>query len=437
MKTNTFQFIKNKTTARVLLVLVLGTCLIQGAILYSVIQHFHQRQTIKLPIDALINDISHTTQIAKVLSDKQLKKNASLLHIHGLRVRLSEKTLPQSLELQTLDLTTLRNYITLHHHTPFRISIAINQHQWLNFSSQPTEHIPFPWGFSLTLTTLSLALLLLYLWSANYLSIPFDAFYKASQRFSVDLQAPPMALQGSPEMQEAIHAFNHMQARIRQLVANRTEMLAAISHDLRTPITRLRLRVEYLNEHEQYQKAINDLNEMDTMIASILAFTRDHASAEALEYFDINALLCTLCDDFTDTGKKAIFTTPGHRITVQGRIMSIKRALINLIDNAIKYGKEASITLEEKQQEIIIKITDQGKGIPTHEHEKVFEPFYRVDPSRSPETSGTGLGMAVARDIIRTHGGEVALMNNHPNGLTVIITLPLNHLSSTDTQDDS
>ena len=173
------------------------------------------------------------------------------------------------------------------------------------------------------------------------------------------------------------------------------------------------------------------------MIASILAFTRDHASAEALEYFDINALLCTLCDDFTDTGKKAIFTTPGHRITVQGRIMSIKRALINLIDNAIKYGKEASITLEEKQQEIIIKITDQGKGIPTHEHEKVFEPFYRVDPSRSPETSGTGLGMAVARDIIRTHGGEVALMNNHPNGLTVIITLPLNHLSSTDTQDDS
>ncbi len=437
MNTSPFRFIKNKTTARVLLVLVLGTCLIQGAILYSVVQHFHQRQTIKLPVNALINEINETTQIAKALSHTQLKKHAALLHIHGLRVRLSEQPLAQSLQLPILDLTTLRNYIKTHHHTPFRISIAINQHQWLNLSSLPTQHLPYPWGFTLTLVTLFLALLLLYLWSANYLSIPFDAFYKASQRFSVDLQAPPMALQGSQEMQEAIHAFNHMQARIRQLVANRTEMLAAISHDLRTPITRLRLRVEYLNEHVQYDKAINDLNEMDTMITSILAFTRDHASAEALECFDINALLDTLCDDFTDTGKKATFTASPHRITLQGRIMSIKRALSNLIDNAIKYGKEASVTLEEKQHTIIIKITDQGAGIPTTEQEKVFEPFYRIDPARSPETSGTGLGMAVARDIIRTHGGEITLMNHRPHGLTVIMTLPSDTLSPTDTQDNT
>ena len=129
MKTTSFRLIKNKTTARVLLILVLGTCLIQGAILYSVIQHFHQRETIKLPIGALVNDINHTTQIAKVLSNQQLKKNASLLHIHGLRVRLSEKALSKSLQLQTLDLTTLRNYITSHHHNSLPPRAPL--HGWL------------------------------------------------------------------------------------------------------------------------------------------------------------------------------------------------------------------------------------------------------------------------------------------------------------------
>ena len=191
-----------------------------------------------------------------------------------------------------------------------------------------------------------------------------------------------MALQGSREMKEAIAAFNQMQSRIKRLVSDRTQMLAAISHDLRTPITRLQLRAEYISDEKQYNKSLDDLKEMETMISSILSFSRDYASTEPIELFDMNALLATMCDDFTDTGKPATYNCHDKRITIKARLIPIKRALTNLIENAIKYGESANISLIPQDELLQIKIEDAGPGIAEHQMDKVFDPFYRIDPAK-------------------------------------------------------
>ena len=418
------RLIRNKTTARVLLVLILGTCIIQGALLVCFGQYLRHSQIITPPTNSIINDIHRTVKLANTMSIPQLKKNIPLLQIRTLRVNLADKSIDNALVLDNFSFHQLETYIKNQHRSHLKISVAIEKNHWINISSVKKAH-PFLGGYLVVIAALFIALLLLYLWSANHLSIPFNEFLTASQRFGIDLQAPPMALQGSDEMREAIQAFNEMQARIRRLVSDRTQMLAAISHDLRTPITRLQLRAEYLKGQDQYEKALADLNEMDKMISSILAFSRDYASTEALERFDINALLETLCDDLVDTGKTVNYQNSSNRIAIDGRMMAIKRALTNLIENAVKYGKQADVTIEQSKQALHIKISDQGPGIPEHETDKVFEPFYRIDSARSPEQSGSGLGMAVARDIIRAHGGDIELSNNTTGGLTVAVTLPL------------
>ena len=160
------------------------------------------------------------------------------------------------------------------------------------------------------------------------------------------------------------------------------------------------------------------------MITSILAFSKDYASTDPIELFDMNALLETLCDDLSDTGKNVHYTALSQRIPVEGRLLPLKRAITNLIENAVKYGDQATVSIETSLTDIQIKIVDYGPGIAEHQMTKVFEPFYRIDPSRTPEVSGSGLGMAVSRDIIRAHGGDITLINTVPKGLTVIVTLP-------------
>jgi signal transduction histidine kinase len=215
-----------------------------------------------------------------------------------------------------------------------------------------------------------------------------------------------------------------MQDRVRRLLHDRTQMLAAISHDLRTPITRLQLRAEYLQGTNQYDKAIADLKEMENMISSILSFARDHVRSENMERFDLNALLQTLCDDLADVGSHVVYHSELQRMPYFGRIVALKRAINNLIENAVKYGDRAEVSLKQTDKELQIRISDEGPGIPQDQLEKVFAPFYRVDTARSPKKSGTGLGLAVARDIIRAHGGEIRLYNREPHGLTAVISLP-------------
>ena len=200
-------------------------------------------------------------------------------------------------------------------------------------------------------------------------------------------------------------------------------MLAAISHDLRTPITRLRLRAEFVDDDEQRAKMLNDLEQMEAMIAATLAFAREDSTNEPRKTLDLAALMQSVCDDATDMGCDVVYDGAA-RASYNGRPMALKRAFTNLVDNAVKYGGGARVVLEETREGIVVTVEDNGPGVPDSEIERIFEPFYRAETSRNRETGGTGLGLAVVRSIIRGHGGEVTLVNRTEGGLRATVTLP-------------
>lgn len=215
-----------------------------------------------------------------------------------------------------------------------------------------------------------------------------------------------------------------MQARITRLVADRTLMLAAVAHDLRSALTRLRLRVELIEEEAQRDRAVADLEAMEQMLDETLAFARDEAADEGREPTDLAALLQTLVSDVSDAGGQAVYEGP-DRLTALVRPVGIRRALTNLIDNAVRYGGRAEVRLQAEPRRIEIIIDDRGPGIPPERRDDVFRPFLRLEPSRSRATGGSGLGLAVARSIVRRHGGEIGLEDRPGGGLRVRVGLPL------------
>jgi signal transduction histidine kinase len=279
------------------------------------------------------------------------------------------------------------------------------------------------WG----LTTLPCALLtvigLLSFWTARRLAKPISAFADAAERLGVDPDAPPLAERGPHELRATIRAFNRMQERLRRFVNDRTQMVAAMSHDLRTPLTRLRLRAEFIEDQEQQRRMLADLDSMGDMIDSTLAFVREDAQREPRRLVDLGALVESVCENASDAGGAVNFS-PRRGIDLLVRPNAISRAVANLIDNAVKYGGTAHATLHREPGRVIVVIDDDGPGIPTDERENVFAPFYRLERSRNRDTGGVGLGLAVARTIAREHGGDVKLCNVDGGGLRARLELP-------------
>ena len=240
----------------------------------------------------------------------------------------------------------------------------------------------------------------------------------------------PLPEHGSRELRQATRAFNRMTARIRRLVDDRTLLLAAVSHDLRTMLTRLRLRAEFIEDPEQREKAAADLDEMNAMLDATLAFARDEAADERPVPVDLAAMLRTLVEDLADAGRSRSFAGP-RRLAVSGRPVAMRRLFENLLDNALRYGGEAEATLRRLDEgRVEVLIDDRGPGIPEALRERVFDPFFRVDGSRSRDTGGSGLGLAVVRAIVQRHGGTVRLEDRPGGGLRVRVTLPFGTTAS-------
>jgi signal transduction histidine kinase len=214
-----------------------------------------------------------------------------------------------------------------------------------------------------------------------------------------------------------------MHDRLQRFIQDRTRMLAAMSHDLRTPITTLRLRAEFIEDEETKNKILETLEEMQRMTEATLAFVREEAKAEPTRKTDLNALIESVVADLADLGHDAHFTETSH-ITYACRPQGLKRALRNLLENAIRYGEKADVNLIDQGGQLLITIDDQGPGIPKSDIERMFQPFVRLDESRSEETGGIGLGLAIARSIIRSHGGDIVLTNRDEGGLRASISLP-------------
>jgi signal transduction histidine kinase len=422
---NWFKNLKSNVSAkRTFIVLLLGFLIVQVAGIYSA-NMYMQRNCHKVPRRQFGRSLSHVIRMLDTLPEPFLQKHLNLLTQPGInKISFVDGPVKQSAIINSTKGKDLHTFAARHYYS-FRASYQLQNGQWVYLTGgvHPASYIMT--GFIITEIFLLILLVFLCVWVVQRLAIPVTEFEHAAKRFGVDLQAPPIAMQGTPEMQSVIFSFNEMQGRIRRLIMDRTQMLAAISHDLRTPITRLQLRIEALKGTEQFEKAESDLLEMDRMISSILSFARDYVHAEQMERFDLNALTENICNELEDTGMDISCHSQVQRLPYFGRMTAIKRALTNLFENAVKYGEKAKVSIEQHNEEVKIKIRDHGPGIPESEMEKVFAPFYRVDPSRTPEKSGTGLGMAVARDIIRAHGGDIALYNHEQGGLLVLITLPV------------
>ncbi len=238
------------------------------------------------------------------------------------------------------------------------------------------------------------------------------------------MNAPPLEETGPLEVERAAHAFNRMQEQVQRMIRDRTQMLGAISHDLRTPLTRLRLRAELIEDEEQQRKTIADLEEMQAMIAAALGFARDEAAVEQAAPLDLAALLQTICDEAADAGADVIYDGPEHARCI-GRPTTLKRALANLVENAVRYGDRARVTLAIEPTRLRISVDDDGPGMPAAELERVFQPFYRLETSRSRATGGVGLGLALVRAAVDAHGGQVELANRPGGGLRATVLLPL------------
>ena len=308
---------------------------------------------------------------------------------------------------------------------PARFTIAVRAPDggWLVFAAaEPwatVRHIIFIAGW-LALTALVIGGLS---WlAARRVMRPLEAMAGAADRMATMRDPANLPEQGPPELQAIARRINDMQANLKRFVDDRTQMIAAISHDLRTPLTRLRLRAEFVEEQAERQKLLEDIAQMEAIVSQTVEFARQDAITETAVRLDLASLLVSLCDDQADVGHAAYYTGPDH-CPIRGQPVALQRAFANLIENAIAYGNEAHVTLEERAGAIVVAIADRGPGIPEAQLEAVFRPFYRLEGSRNRATGGTGLGLSIARSILRAHGGDIVLSNSG-HGLIATATLP-------------
>ncbi|HVY16522.1 MAG TPA: ATP-binding protein [Rhodopila sp.] len=289
-----------------------------------------------------------------------------------------------------------------------------------------------PWHsptFLVAFLLMTAAAAALTLWAVRRMMAPLRVLANAAEVLGRDVNAPPLPEDGPSEIATAAIAFNTMAGRIRRFVQDRTELLTAIGHDLRTPITRLKLRAEFVEDEEQRTKILVDLEELEAMVSATLAFGRDARASEPVTALDLAELLRTILDDAADARPDLqdvlLYEGPAH-LTIQARSLSLKRALANLVTNAVNYGGSATVRLKPPVNRLVeVQVEDSGPGIPAAELERVFEPFHRGEPSRNRETGGVGLGLAIARNILRAHGGDITLANRAEGGARATVTLPI------------
>jgi len=285
-----------------------------------------------------------------------------------------------------------------------------------------------PVRIALTLLVLLVTVVALALVAVRWLTVPLSALANAAEKLGKDIDRPPLPETGPLEVVRAARAFNTMQQRLARFIADRTRILAAMSHDLKTPITRLRLRTEMLDDETLRAKITRDLDEMQSMVTQTLDYMRDSSRREPAQQVDIMALLESLQTDYQDTGN-TVEVEGAVAQPYSARPLALRRCLTNLVDNAIRYGGRAVLRAEETPAGIVLRVIDEGPGIPEDQLEQAFEPFVRGEASRSRETGGTGLGLGIARNIARAHGGDLVLRNRPSGGLEAIVSLPRHEAS--------
>jgi signal transduction histidine kinase len=307
-----------------------------------------------------------------------------------------------------------------------RLGLALPDGAMISANVLPEQRRPpllGPWMMTLLFAVISVTLL--GLWAARALTAPLSSFARAAESFSLNGAAAPLPERGPEEIRSVAKALNRMRERITGLIDDRTKMLAAISHDLRTPITRMRLRSEFIEDETHRSRMQGDLDQMRAMLESVLSFLRNDRKLEAMTLVDIASTLQLVTDQFGDMGRKVGYDGPPHAMATV-RPDDLLRSVTNLVENAVRFGAEATIRLRTSQDYVTIDVEDDGPGISDAQKNNMLEPFVRGDDARNmDETSGFGLGLSIANAIVLAHGGALSLHDRQPHGLVVRIQLPV------------
>jgi signal transduction histidine kinase len=310
---------------------------------------------------------------------------------------------------------------------PHRIGITLPDGTLISGKVMPSQRMaPFwagPWMMTLLFAVISVTLL--GLWAARALTAPLSSFAKAAENFSLNGGMAPLPERGPEEIRSVAKALNRMRERITGLIDDRTKMLAAISHDLRTPITRMRLRAEFIEDETQRVRMLGDLDQMRSMLESVLSFLRNDRRLEHMTLVDVASTLQLIVDQFADIGHKVVYEGPPHAMATV-RPDDMHRSVTNLVENAVRFGAQATIRLGVSADRITIDVEDDGPGISDAHKADVLEPFVRGDDARNmDEAKGFGLGLSIANAIVIAHGGALSLHDRQPHGLVVRIELPV------------
>ena len=307
----------------------------------------------------------------------------------------------------------------------FTASVALADGRWLNVAVGPPPGAP-AWGAAFVAVFLlsALGIAAVAVLTGRRIAKPMRGLAAAAGRFGRGEAVDDLPEAGPADTRATVRAFNLMRARLDRYVRDRTAMLAAVSHDLRTPITSLRLHAEFLEDTETKTKILAALDEMQRMTEDTLAFIREDMRREETRDVDLHALLDSVAADLAELGHDIAVADSG-RVLAACRPAALRRALRNLLENAAAYGGRAGVRIERAADELRIVVEDEGPGIPEAELERVFKPFVRLEASRSRDTGGTGLGLAIARSVVRGHGGDILLANRAEGGLRATVALPM------------
>lgn len=283
---------------------------------------------------------------------------------------------------------------------------------------------PRPWfGGPLVPLTFQLVSLIIAAWyGAKLLSRPIQRLSDAAERLSENLDSPPLDESGPREARQAASTFNLMQKRIIEQMQQRSRMLGAVSHDLRTPLSRLKLRLEQIDDDKLQGQMRQDLDDMISMLDATLTYLHEQRTSEARQWMDVQALVESLTENAQDQG--ADVQASGHCAPLQVQPMALRSCINNLLDNALRYAGQAQLVLDDHRDHLVIRVVDHGPGIAVDKREAVFEPFFRLEGSRNRNSGGVGLGMTIAREAAERLGGQLSLEETPGGGLTAIIYLP-------------
>jgi signal transduction histidine kinase len=401
----------------------LGLVFANAFIMFSFVQlHHYYYDYIRPPIpDNAVQSLTHLVTRLQKKSQNQWQRILKNYPIRWIEISLSENPRYQDNALLTIQPYMLVAMLRENKNPTF--SVFVNSTTWLNIKITPPIQKRTLLFFSFLFVLSSFLFLVNYL-VVKTLNQPLQTIIESLNDTHIKENWSPIPLTGNIEQQLIIKCINELQNKVHLLLSHRTQVVTAISHDLRTPLTRLKLRVETIDDEKIYLKMMDDINEMELMVRDTLTYFQDIHHSEKPQRFDLVSLINSIQEDMNEAGLNVVFSTDCTKLIYTGAVNLLKRAINNIISNAVLYGDCAKVILVDTKEELHLIIKDQGPGVSDEELTQIDAPFFRGEKSRSRATGGAGLGLTISKEIVAMHKGTMSILNAPEGGLEVTLRLP-------------